>query len=117
MRTELVREIPREFDGYRLDHQLGKGGMGEVWLCEDTLLERPVAVKFISADSPSEAARQRFLVEARAIARLSHPCVVTIHRVGQVAGRPYLVYEYVDGTSLDLLPLPVEWRTGARHRP
>ncbi len=110
MSTELPSEIPREFDGYRLDRQLGKGGMGEVWLCEDTLLERPVAIKFISARDPSDEARQRFLVEARAIARLSHPCVMTIHRVGHVVGRPYLVYEYVDGTSLDQLPLPVEWR-------
>jgi serine/threonine protein kinase/formylglycine-generating enzyme required for sulfatase activity len=103
-------DIPRDFDGYHLLRPLGRGAMGEVWLCEDTLLERPVAIKFIAARDPSEAARQRFLVEARAIARLSHPCVLTIHRVGQVSGRPYLVYEYVEGQSLDLLPVPLPWR-------
>src|SRR5262249_23577363 len=80
--------------------------MGRVYLAEDRLLERPVAVKFIAAGAPSEAARERFYVEARAVARLSHPNVVSVHRVGEIARRPFLVSEYVRGASLAELDKP-----------
>ena len=100
---------PSEFDGYRLVRPLGRGGMGQVFLGQDVLLERPVAVKFISALNPDERHRQRFLLEGRAIARLSHPNVVAIHRVGEVEGRPYLVAEYVRGQPLDAVTKPLPW--------
>ncbi|UQA63512.1 SUMF1/EgtB/PvdO family nonheme iron enzyme [Polyangium aurulentum] len=84
--------------------------MGEVWLAHDTLLDRPVAVKFI-ADFRSEAeVRTQFLVEARAAARLSHPNVVTIHRVGELDGRPFIVSEFIRGKSLDAIEKPMPWK-------
>jgi formylglycine-generating enzyme required for sulfatase activity len=100
---------PRSFDGYVLAGKIGQGGMGQVFLAQDTLLDRPVAVKFISAADAGEEARQRFFVEARAIARLQDPNVVAIHRVGEVDGSPYLVSEFVRGEALDRLALPVAW--------
>ncbi|MFO0579667.1 MAG: protein kinase [Polyangia bacterium] len=88
-------------DEYRLLRALGRGGMGQVFLAEDTLLERLVALKFIARVHPGSAARQRFLVEARALARLRHPNVVAVYRIGEHAGAPYLVSEYVEGEPLD----------------
>ena len=100
---------PEEFDGYRILRLLGRGGMGEVHLARDSLLDRLVAIKFISAAEPDPATRERFLVEARAIARLQHPNVVSIYRVGQIEGVPYLVSEYVEGGSLSRAKRPVPW--------
>lgn len=98
---------PTEFEEYRLVRELGRGAMGRVWLAEDFLLERLVAVKFIAGEiDPMH--RQRFFTEARAAARLTHPNVVAIHRVGEVSRRPYLVSEFVRGTSLDRVPRPVD---------
>ena len=99
--------VPREFDGYELRRLLGRGGMGEVYLAQDTLLDRPVAVKLISAAHVSPDARARFMVEARAVARLQHPNVVAIYRVGEVDGTPYLVSEFVRGKTLDAIDRPV----------
>ncbi len=83
--------------------------MGHVYLGKDVLLERAVAIKFIAAADFNEALRVRFLAEGRAIARLSHPNVVAIHRVSEVEGRPYLVAEYVRGQGLDALSRPMPW--------
>ena len=83
--------------------------MGRVFLAQDTLLGRTVAIKFIGAAEVSDHARERFYREARAIARLDHPNVVGIHRVGEFRQRPYLVSEYVEGESLDRIPKPVPW--------
>jgi serine/threonine protein kinase/formylglycine-generating enzyme required for sulfatase activity len=104
-------EPPREFEEYRLLRPLGHGAMGQVFLAQDTLLERLVAVKFIATPAgrlPDAAARARFFQEARAIARLQHPNVVAIHRVGEVRGQPYLVSELVRGEPLDKLARPVD---------
>src|SRR5262245_4195969 len=101
---------PAEFDEYRVLRLLGSGAMGRVYLVHDSLLDRPVAVKFIGSGEPDRRDRRRFLVEARAIARLQHPNVVAIHRVGVVEDRPYLVTELVRGASLRELARPVPWR-------
>jgi serine/threonine protein kinase/pimeloyl-ACP methyl ester carboxylesterase len=101
---------PREFDGFRIIRPLGRGGMGRVYLAHDDMLDRGVALKFLAAVDPPLAARDRFLVEARAIARLQHPNVVGIFRVGEVGGRSYIAYELVAGRSLDRLPKPVPWQ-------
>ncbi|WP_164002691.1 bifunctional serine/threonine-protein kinase/formylglycine-generating enzyme family protein [Pyxidicoccus caerfyrddinensis] len=98
---------PETFDEYRLVRPLGEGAMGRVWLAEDTLLGRPVAVKFIAAARPSPEARERFITEARAVARLQHPNVVSLFRAGTVEGRPYLVSEYLRGEPLHTLPRPL----------
>ncbi|WP_216669099.1 bifunctional serine/threonine-protein kinase/formylglycine-generating enzyme family protein [Corallococcus exiguus] len=105
---------PPLIEEYRLLQLIGRGGMGHVYLAEDTLLERSVAVKFVAMVRPDSRARRRFLVEARAIARLSHPNVVAIHRVGDLEGHPYLVTEFVRGQSLEALPRPLPWRQVAR---
>jgi eukaryotic-like serine/threonine-protein kinase len=100
---------PRAFGEYALVRQLGQGGMGQVFLARDTLLERLVAIKFVLRFE-SASSRARFLNEARAVARLQHPNVVTVHRVGDVDGLPYIVSEYVRGEPLHLLPRPLPWR-------
>lgn len=100
---------PDAFEEYRLVHPLGRGAMGQVYLAHDSLLDRPVAVKFPRA-APDRAARDQFFSEARAIARLQHPNVVAIFRAAEVAGHPYLVSEYVRGRPLDELPRPSPWR-------
>ena len=94
-------------DGYQILRHIGGGGMGEVFHARDDLLHREVAIKFISAAASNETARKRFLVEARAIARLQHPNVVTIYHVGEDDGHPYLVSEFVQGVPLNDLPTPV----------
>ncbi len=101
---------PEEFDGYKLVRLIGKGGMGQVYLAHDTLLDRPVAVKFISTAEPSANALRRFFIEAKAVARLQHPNVVTIHRVGKVDGHPFLVSEFIRGEGLDHLATPIPWQ-------
>ncbi|HRI51356.1 MAG TPA: serine/threonine-protein kinase, partial [Pseudomonadota bacterium] len=112
----LLGELSREelaalplIEEYRLLYLLGRGGMGCVYRAHDTLLDRPVAIKFLTAAGTNPVSRERFVHEARAIARLSHPNVVAIYRVGEVAGQPFIVSEYVRGTSLDDLPRPLPW--------
>ncbi len=100
---------PEEFDEYRIVRQLGRGSMGSVYLARDVVLDRPVAMKFLGALRPDPAERERFLVEARAVARIHHPNVMSIFRVGEVKGRLYLVTEYVRGDNLADLDLPLPW--------
>ncbi len=99
---------PLDFDGYRVQGLLGRGGMGAVYLGHDTLLDRPVAIKFIYG--AHVGARDMFLNEARAAGRLQHPNVVSIYRVGETGGQPYIVSEYIRGQSLDRVPRPMPWK-------
>jgi hypothetical protein len=86
---------------YVLGRQLGAGGMGIVRVAHDEVLHREVAVKLLADNLATDAeARERFLREARAAARIHDPHVVAVHDVGDEAGRPYLVMELVDGPSL-----------------
>jgi len=90
--------------GYRMLQPLGEGGMGRVFLAEDELLGRRVAVKMIHPDFAGEgAARARFLREARAMAGVEHPHVVRVYAMGEADGQPYLVMEYVEGETLAAL--------------
>ncbi len=102
-------EPPTSFDEYRIVRLLGHGAMGRVYLAHDALLDRSVAIKFLGALEVGNGVRERFFTEARAVARLSHPNVVAVHRAGEVRRRPYLVSEYVSGTSLDLIAKPLAW--------
>ena len=86
---------------YDIIRCLGRGGMGTVFEAFDTKLFRPVAIKFMASSlAASEKARSRFLREARVAASINHPNVVTIHAVDEYEGRPYLVMEYVSGSTL-----------------
>ena len=91
-------DVPREFDDYVIGRELGRGVTGRVYLAEDAMLARPVAIKFVAR--LDAGARQRFLQEARAIAQIHHPNVVAIYRVSTLDGRPYLVTELVRGEPL-----------------
>jgi serine/threonine protein kinase len=85
---------------YRLERSLGNGGMGEVFVATDTVLDRRVALKRLSsALTEDEAARARFLREARALARISSPNVVAVFDAGDDT-EPYLVMELIEGTTL-----------------
>ena len=88
------------FGIYRLDHQLGHGGMGTVYRATDTRLNRPVAIKVLSTDLADAAARKRFEREVRLASSLNHPHILTVHDVGELDGRQYLVTELVDGGTL-----------------
>ncbi|MBK7862592.1 MAG: SUMF1/EgtB/PvdO family nonheme iron enzyme [Archangiaceae bacterium] len=87
--------------------RLGHGAMGQVWLAVDSLLDRHVAIKFLATAAADPGERERFLIEARAVARLSHPNVVAVFRVGTLEGQPYIVSEYLEGEGLDRLAKPV----------
>ncbi len=88
---------------YEIVRQLGAGGMGEVYLAQDTRLERLVALKVMSAELAKEPnQRKRFRTEAKAASGLSHPHICVIHEVGETEeGRPYLAMEYVEGQTLE----------------
>jgi len=101
---------PLVFDEYQLLWMLGRGGMGAVYLGHDKLLDRPVAIKFLSSVVRDQKLRERYLTEARTAARLQHSNVVTIHRVGEIDGRLYIVTEYVRGQTLDSLAKPMPWQ-------
>ncbi|HWO18990.1 MAG TPA: serine/threonine-protein kinase [Kofleriaceae bacterium] len=101
---------PGELDEYRLVRPLGSGDMGSVWLAMDRLLDRMVAIKFIAYAEPDASTRERFAIEARAAARLAHVNVVTVYRFGEIAGRPYLVSEYIRGESLEKIEKPLPWQ-------
>ena len=105
----------RTFAHYRMFSLLGKGGMGEVWLAEDTQLGRKVAVKLLPAEFTSEAGRvRRFAQEARAASSLNHPNIITIYEIGEAATESgsthYIATEYVEGETLR------QRMSGAPHR-
>src|SRR5450631_3452877 len=86
---------------YEILGPLGAGGMGEVYRARDTRLGRDVALKILPADVAGDPSRrQRFELEARAVAALSHPNIVAVHDVGTENGIFYIVSELVDGESL-----------------
>src|SRR5437660_10438706 len=85
---------------YRIESKIGEGGMGTVYRGLDTKLNRPVAIKFLSADLADVSARRRFQREAQMASSLNHPHILTIHDAGEFEGRQYLVTEFVDGGTL-----------------
>src|SRR6187551_2211770 len=86
---------------YRIIRKLGAGGMGEVFLAEDTTLGRKVAIKMLPERSiGSDLARQRLINEAKAAAALDHPNICAIYEVGEEDGCVFIVMQYIDGESL-----------------
>ncbi len=86
---------------YRIEGDLGAGGMGVVYRATDTRLNRPVAIKLLSAELLDATARARFTREAQLASALNHPHILTVYDVGEHEGRAYLVTELVDGGTLE----------------
>lgn len=98
---------------YTILEKLGEGGMGIVYLAEDTRLERYVALKFLPrhiAANPEE--RQRFAIEAKAAAALNHAAIAQVYAIEEAAGEMFIVMEYIDGKTIEQLtgraPMPVD---------
>lgn len=89
---------------YRLDEEIGRGGMGVVYRAVDTRLGRTVAIKMLPAESTADADRhRRFVQEARSASALNHPAIVTIHEIDEHEGTTFIAMELVEGTPLDRL--------------
>src|SRR5260370_1423045 len=103
--------------GYEIVRELGRGGMGVVYLARHAKLNRLVALKMVLAGQhASERDRERFRREAEAVARLQHPNIVQIFEIGEADGRPYLALEYADGGTLAerLIGTPLPARDAAQ---
>lgn len=86
---------------YRIRDLIGTGGMGQVFLADDTELDRPVAFKVLHRDVAEDKERvRRFIQEAKAASALNHPNILTIHEIGSFEGARFIVSEYVDGETL-----------------
>jgi len=99
-----MREIGEQLPGYHLLNQLSEGGMGVIWLAEETLTERTVAVKVMRPElAVTQRAGQLFLRESQVSLGLRHPHIVEFFRAGEYQGQLYIVMEYVDGFDADCL--------------
>src|ERR1043166_642424 len=86
---------------YRVIRELGRGGMGQVYLAHDSRLDRPVALKLLPYAFSKDPERvRRFQQEARVVSALNHPCIITIHEIGETDGLRFIVTEFVDGETL-----------------
>jgi predicted Ser/Thr protein kinase len=100
----MAAPIPKQIGRYEIIELVGRGGMGVLYRGRDKSLERDVAVKMMLVDFTSDpSARERFEREAKAVARLQHRNVVTIHELGDADGAPYIVMEFLSGKDLDTL--------------
>src|SRR5262245_7539933 len=86
---------------YEIRSKLGEGGMGEVYLAQDTILDRKVAIKFLSGEFANDPDKlNRFVHEAKATSALNHPNILTVHEIGSAEGRHYIVSELIEGETL-----------------
>src|SRR5580765_1598811 len=85
---------------YRIDRVLGAGGMGIVYLAEDSELRRKVAIKVVDRSRYGEDATRLLLEEARLTAALNHPSICSVHEVGRLGDERFIVMEHVDGALL-----------------
>src|SRR5712692_1530252 len=86
---------------YEIGSQLGAGGMGEVYLAQDTKLDRKVALKMLPADVASHQDRmRRFVQEAKAASALNHPNIITIYEIEQIDSVNFIATEFIDGETL-----------------
>ncbi|HEY5218869.1 MAG TPA: serine/threonine-protein kinase, partial [Gemmatimonadaceae bacterium] len=102
MTTSELASFSRLLAGqYELEREIGRGGMGVVYLARDLKLDRPVAIKTLPPHLANDAMiRDRFLREARTAAKLSHPNIVPIYRADETDGQVFFVMGYVDGESM-----------------
>ncbi|HEY9465278.1 MAG TPA: serine/threonine-protein kinase, partial [Vicinamibacterales bacterium] len=101
--------IGRDIGSYRVLSLLGAGGMGVVYKALDAKFNRTVAIKFLSETLLDTEARRRFLREAQTASSLNHPHILTVHDIGEIDGRQYLVTEFVDGGTLR------QWRSAVER--
>src|SRR5215813_7820241 len=86
---------------YEIRSQIGAGGMGEVYLAEDTELHRTVAIKILpDAPALNQLRLRRFVQEAKAASSLNHPNILTIYEIGTIASRHFIATEFIDGDTL-----------------
>src|SRR5262247_4635157 len=97
-----INSLPEYIAHYRILRRLGKGGMGEVFLGEDTKQHgRKVALKVLPHDlTKSESRLRRFKQEARAVLALNHPNILTVYEIGETDEGYYIATEYIDGETL-----------------
>jgi serine/threonine protein kinase/tetratricopeptide (TPR) repeat protein len=99
--TETESIEGRTISHYSILRKLGAGGMGEVYLAQDTTLSRKVAIKFLSQNSVvGEQGRKRLVREAKAAGALDHPHICAVHEVGEESGYSFIVMQYVEGETL-----------------
>jgi eukaryotic-like serine/threonine-protein kinase len=97
----MTLAIGTKIGRYEIRSQLGAGGMGEVYLAQDTKLDRKVALKVLPEDVASNRSRmQRFVQEAKAASALNHPNIITIHEIGTDPGAHFMATEFIDGEDL-----------------
>jgi serine/threonine protein kinase len=100
--TQVAAQTLPQVRGYRVERQLGRGGMGEVYLAVQESLDRKVALKVLSSKLSADADFvRRFQAEAKAAAALNHPNVVTVHDVWEESGRHFLAMEFMDHGELE----------------
>ena len=88
-------------DHFEIIHLLGEGGMGQVYLAKDVVLERNVAIKFLPPELESDPqTRVRFIREAKSAAALDHPFICKVYETGETEEKAFIVMEYIEGKTL-----------------
>ena len=100
-RKRSKSQPPERLGRYVVLREIGRGGMGVVWTAYDPKLDRKVAIKLLKRSAKRRVLRARFVREARALARINHPNIITVHDVGTHEGRLYMAMEYVRGQTLE----------------
>ena len=99
----MNKELPASstLSHYRIVSKIGAGGMGEVYLAQDTKLDRKVAIKFLHEEFSKDADKlNRFMQEAKAASALNHPNILTVYEIGEVDGKNYIATELIEGSTL-----------------
>ena len=101
--SNMNKELPAgsTLSHYRIVSKIGAGGMGEVYLAQDTRLDRKVAIKFLHEEFSKDTDKlNRFVQEAKAASALNHPNILTVYEIGEVDGKNYIATELIDGKTL-----------------
>jgi hypothetical protein len=107
----------KEISHYRIIRLLGAGGMGQVYLAEDTKLHRRIALKILTAQFETDVERiNRFKKEARAVSALNHPNIITIYSIEETETGNFIATEFIDGQTLRerIAEKPLPWQTPSR---
>ncbi|HEY6120810.1 MAG TPA: serine/threonine-protein kinase, partial [Pyrinomonadaceae bacterium] len=101
LKEESAALVGQQIGHYQIIREIGRGGMGVVYLAQDIRLGRPVALKLLPKHLTSDANRlRRFEREARAASALNHPNILTIHEIAQIDGLHFIATEFIDGVTL-----------------